>query len=669
MKRILTLLFLILLAFPAYSFLKSSGQQIVDSTGTPVLLRGYGLGGWLVPEGYMLHFPGFGSPTAIRNMIEDLIGPQNTAQFYAAYEANYVTESDIEAIAGWGCNSIRLPFHYRTLYDTGSGTFREEGFAVVDSLLEWCRRNELYLILDMHCAPGGQNGGNISDSDGEARLWTEPQLYQPLTILIWQEIAERYKDEPQIGGYDLLNEPVLPDGYSAQVLRDFYIELTEAIRQIDTNHIVFIEGNWYATDFTLLTPPWDSNMAYSFHKYWSTPDLGSIQGYLSMRSQHNVPLWMGESGENSNPWFYSAIQLFESQGIGWCWWAHKKLGTTTSPFSAVLPANYQTLLNYWNGQGGQPSVTFATNALLQMAEALKIDQCEVRQGVTRALFDPDFGTQAEPFASHAIPGAIDAVHYDFGSNGVGYTDSDYQNTSGSGGSAWNSGYEYRNDGVDIERSQDPLGNAYNVGWTAPGERLNYTVEVSPGGIYRFQMRVASPNGEGKIVLLVDNQQVSDIVTPPATGDWQNWVTMIINDVPIPAGTHQFSLYFIQGGFNLNRMTFQLVATGIDDADDALPEGYRLAQNYPNPFNPETNFGIRIADFGMVTLAVYDLQGRLVRTLLNAPRAAGAYEINWDGRNDAGQQLSSGTYFYRLTVSDMKSGRVQFRDTKKMVMLQ
>ncbi|RMG43502.1 MAG: glycoside hydrolase family 5, partial [Methanobacteriota archaeon] len=431
-----------------WGYLHTQGQQIVDTNGNPILLKGYGLGGWLVPEGYMLHIPGFGSPTAIRNMILDLIGPQNTEQFYAAYEANYVSAADIQQIAQWGFNSIRLPFHYNMLYDTTTGTFKEDGFALMDTVLAWCEQNNLYLILDMHCAPGGQNKDNISDSDGiEARLWTEPSIYQPMTIKIWKEIATRYANEPYVGGYDLLNEPVLPQGYSNQVLRDFYIQLTDSIRLVDSNHILFIEGNWYATDFSLLTPPWDNNMAYSFHKYWNDTTVGTIQYLLDIRSQYDVPLWLGESGENSNPWFYEVVKLMEQRNIGWCWWAHKKLDTITSPLSAIIPPDYQVVLDYWNGQGGQPPVGFATNALLQMAEALKINNCIYHEGVIRALTDPDFGLQSEPFTNLTIPGIINAVHYDFGTQGIGYTDADYRNI---GGSVWNHGWQYRNDGVDIE---------------------------------------------------------------------------------------------------------------------------------------------------------------------------------------------------------------------------
>ena len=93
-----------------------------------------------------------------------------------------------------------------------------------------------------------------------------------MTILIWEELARRYKDETIIIGYDILNEPVTPTGYGASDLRNFYDQIVPAIRAIDTNHILFIEGNYWATTFDELYPPFDNNMVYAFHKYWNETD-------------------------------------------------------------------------------------------------------------------------------------------------------------------------------------------------------------------------------------------------------------------------------------------------------------------------------------------------------------------------------------------------------------
>jgi len=652
----LTMLLMVMLVNNSRAYLHASGQQIVDSTGAPYFLRGYGLGGWLVPEGYMLHTPGYGSPSHIDSLVRDLIGDQNTETFWEQYRSNYVRRTDIQLIAEWGFNSIRLPFHYKTFYDPVNQTFRQEGFDLLDDLLEWCGEFELYLILDMHCAPGGQNNGNISDSDGiEARLWTEPALYQPLTILIWQEIARRYVNDPRIGGYDLLNEPVLPGGYSNQVLRDFYIELTDSIRTIDTNHILFIEGNWYATDFGLLTPPWDSNMAYSFHKYWNETTLSTIQSYINIRSQYNVPLWLGETGENSNHWFYAVVRLMEQNNIGWCWWAHKKLDTITSPLSAHINPAYQVLLNYWSGQGIRPNQNYSLSALLQMTNDLLLENCDQRPDVIKSLLDPDFGNVSKPYKPLTVPGIINAVDYDLGSNAVSYIDQEYQNINGLGGTVYNQGYQYRNDGVDIEKSTDPLGFGYNVGWIASGERLIYTIDALQWGVYQIQLRAASAMGGGQLAFFLDNQPLGSVVNIPNTGGWQNWIPINVLNLNISRGVHKFMIIFIQGNFNLNRMEF-IVTSGLEDEENPLPQGYRLEQNYPNPYNASTTISYYLPRSDSVIIEVFDLAGERISVLVAENKTAGLHSVKFEDPD-----LSSGLYVYQ-----MKSG--PFQENRKMLLI-
>lgn len=652
----LSLLLIFFLIIRSHAFLHTSGQQIVDSNGTPVLLRGYGLGGWLVPEGYMLHTPGYGSPSYIDSLVRNVVGDQNAVIFWNQYRANYVRRVDIQQMAQWGLNSIRLPFHYKNFYDPVHQVFREEGFALLDSLLDWCEDANLYLILDMHCAPGGQNKDNISDSDGiEARLWTQPTLYQPLTIKIWKEIARRYANDVRIAGYDLLNEPVLPDGYSNQILRNFYMILTDSIRAVDSNHLLFIEGNWYATDFGLLTPPWDSNMAYSFHKYWNETTLNSIQSYLNIRSQYNVPLWLGESGENSNHWFYSVVRLMEQNNIGWCWWAHKKLDTITSPLSANINSAYQVLLNYWGGQGSKPSQGYALSALLQMADDLRLENCAQRPDVIKSLMDPEFGSISKPYAPLIIPGIINAVQYDFGSNAVSYIDQEYQNISGPGGTVYNQGWQYRNDGVDIEKSGDPLGFGYNVGWIETGERLIYTVNVLQSGMYQVQVRAASAVGGGQMVLYLDNQPLGSMINIPNTGGWQNWIPINQFNLNISSGTHKLMIIFLQGNFNLNRLEF-ILTSDINDKENSLPQGYRLDQNYPNPFNAITHITYYLPSSEMVIIEVFDSTGKMVGVLKNEKQFSGWHTVQFEN-----PVLSSGIYFYQLRSEN-------FQQSRKMLLL-
>ena len=157
----------------AQGFLKADGKKIVNAKGENILLRGMGLGGWMLQEGYMLGIQKDAQQHKIRQAIEELMGPQETAEFYNAWLDNFIRKIDIDSMKAWGFNSVRLPMHYNLFTlpvdqepVAGQNTWLDKGFAITDSLLAWCKANHMYLILDLHAAPGGQgNDLNISDRD------------------------------------------------------------------------------------------------------------------------------------------------------------------------------------------------------------------------------------------------------------------------------------------------------------------------------------------------------------------------------------------------------------------------------------------------------------------------------------------------------------------------
>ena len=299
--------------------LRTQGGNIVDSSGRNVLLRGFGPGEWYNTEAYMLEWPDADSGkylwyyghTQIHKTIAGLIGQANTDEFTRRWEANLITESDIALMRSWGANSIRISINYHWL-SPSRGTYLSTGWERIDRLIEWSKRHGLVVILCLHAAPGAQSGELMADSpDGQAHLWTQPGTYQPWTIDLWREIARLYANEPTVAGYDLLDEPLPPSGREGDV-RAFYVQVTSAIRSVDPQHIVFAEGVNWASDpdgMRPLLPPWDDNMVLVFHKYWDTNDRASIQGYLDIRSQYDVPLWNGETGENTNAWAKGMVTL------------------------------------------------------------------------------------------------------------------------------------------------------------------------------------------------------------------------------------------------------------------------------------------------------------------------------------------------------------------------
>ena len=338
----------------AGAFLKASGKQIVNGEGQNVLLRGMGIGNWMLQEPYMMDVSGVvDNQQQLKLKIAELVGTDNMAAFYDAWLSNYFRDSDVAKLAEAGFNSIRLPMHYGLFTlpveqepVAGVNTWLPGGFQLVDTLLSWCESNHIYLILDMHACPGGQGHDRaISDYNPLLpSLWESSTNRAKLTAL-WRELALRYSNREWIGAFDLINEPNWSfenpydlNGCSDEgnaPLRQLLIELTIAIRQVDTNHLIIVEGNCWGGNYRGIFPPWDHNLAISFHKYWDQPTAASLQGWIDLRDQWNMPLWLGESGENSNEWFRDVIRYVEQANIGWSWWPWKKLNSAAGTLTVI----------------------------------------------------------------------------------------------------------------------------------------------------------------------------------------------------------------------------------------------------------------------------------------------------------------------------------------------
>lgn len=555
--------------------LRTLGKKIINANGDEVLLKGVGLGGWMLQEGYMMNSSG--GADAQHQFIEKLnilIGEEETNTFYTNWRKNFVTKRDIDSIAKWGFNSVRLAMHYNLFTKPieeetvqGENTWLTTGFDMVDELLSWCEENQIYLILDLHAAPGGQ-GEDVAISDHDVdkpSLW-ESEENKSKTVALWGKLAERYKDKEWIGGYDLINEINWPiDG---SVIRDLYVRITNAIRAHDSNHIIFIEGNWFANDFSGLTPPWDSNLVYSFHKYWSYNDTGSIQWVLDLRNQHNVPLWMGESGENSNVWYTDAIKLFESNNIGWSWWPWKRIETTVSPFSVKSNANYEAIIKYWKGEGAQPSVSDAIQGLTQLTTDLLVENNDYYKDVVDAVLRQPNSDTYIPYAQNNIPGIIYLSNYDLGANEVAYYDVDNANYSLSTGSfqAWNNGWALRNDGVDIQTNDDNTNsNGYHIGYTQKGEWLKYTVEIAETSFYNFNFRYATEQSGCQVKFFINDVDVSGSIAIGNTGGWSNFVNQFVENIYLEQGTHVLKVKVnSSASFNMSSIEFMKSTNSSDD---------------------------------------------------------------------------------------------------------
>ena len=176
-------------------------------------------------------------------------------------------EDDFERIRRLGMNTVRFYINYRTFEDDATPfTYKEAGFEWLDTNIEWAKKNDIYLILNIHVPQGGFQSNCKGDS-----LW-KIQSNQDRLVALWQAIATRYSDETQIAGYDLLNEPTPSDS----VARWTHLaqRIIDSIRTADKNHLIIVEKaiavncNYEYNDgngnFPVLK---EDNLMYTFHFY------------------------------------------------------------------------------------------------------------------------------------------------------------------------------------------------------------------------------------------------------------------------------------------------------------------------------------------------------------------------------------------------------------------
>lgn len=363
-------------------FLRAKGREIVNEKGEPVILSGWGLGNWLLCEGYMWKAgPRGDRPRRLEQAVRELAGSEYAESFWKRFRESYIRREDILRMAELGYNSLRLPINWRVLMEDEPGLrWREEGFRLIDRLLDWCEEAGLYVFLDLHGAPGGQTGANIDDCvDDFPRLFTDSDSWDK-GVALWGELARRYGDRWIVGGYDLLNEPLRPDDgrkpcqYLLPRLRDFYIDAIREIRKYDSRHMLSIEGGTWATDPAVFCRDYDGNMVIHFHRYAVLPDISAYREFLELSRRWDKPLWLGESGENIPEWFAAMYPLGAQLGVGYNVWPWKKMECKNSPYSVKAPKNWEKFTAYTSG-GERPSYEEAQAMLDEYLQNMLLENC------------------------------------------------------------------------------------------------------------------------------------------------------------------------------------------------------------------------------------------------------------------------------------------------------
>ncbi|MBW0001241.1 MAG: cellulase family glycosylhydrolase [Verrucomicrobia bacterium] len=391
------------------AMLHAAGGAVLDQTGQPVLLRSVNLSPWLVPEGYLMAQGSFAalatSPSEIRQRLVDVVGPEKAAAFWRDWTAAFVDANDFRNLRADGFNCVRLPLNARFItsrIEPGGVVFDAAGIAPVDQAVSWGAETGVYVILDLHDAPGGQGPfstvSDVPSFDHTPRLWQGPTAAENRrkTIALWRALASRYAGARSVGGYDLLNEPALPPGVAPAELAALYNAVIEAIRSVDRDHMIVLEGDKYARDFSMIRSVADPNVMYEFHEYrmfnpqWRSPTVASLAQLLQLREATGKPVWLGEFGESSFAWQAQVVSLLKANGIGWAVWPWKRIdfGDALPVIEAIEPPEpWKRISGYLAGRrfSRKPSPAEAEQATSEMLVAIRTSNCRKNQALASTL--------------------------------------------------------------------------------------------------------------------------------------------------------------------------------------------------------------------------------------------------------------------------------------------
>lgn len=333
------------------AWLAVDGAELRDGAGRRVVLRGAAVGGWLNMENFITGYPS--TESLQREALRRRLGAERAERLLGSLLDHFFTGADARFLASLGMNSVRIPLSYHHLEDDGAPRrIRPEGFARLDRAVAACAAEGLYVIVDLHALPGAQNHHWHSDNRFHAPgLWRHRD-FQDRTVAIWEAIAEHYRDQPWVAGYNLINEPADEEGEHLVAL---YRRLVAAVRAVDPRHALFLEGNRYAQDFEGFPEPFE-NTVYAIHQYplpgsadgeaYPGPTAGAHYDAAAVAEQyrartrymrhHGVPVWVGEFGPvySGDPvldagrrrLLQDQLDLYEAEGAHWSLWTYKDVG-------------------------------------------------------------------------------------------------------------------------------------------------------------------------------------------------------------------------------------------------------------------------------------------------------------------------------------------------------
>ncbi|MDF2802843.1 MAG: hypothetical protein K0S61_2746 [Anaerocolumna sp.] len=344
-------------------FLKANGKDVRKNygSGEVVYLRGTNAGGYLLQEFWMCPTSYSSSPYTVTcemdiyKTLTSRFGEATMRSLVKTYQDSYWTEQDFDNCKNLGMNVIRLPMWYMNFVDF-NGNYISNAFDKIDWFLQEAGERGLYVILDMHGAPGSQSGsdhsgidgGNSKEAKSEFFFGTNAYKNQQLYYDLWYKIAQRYKDNPVVAGYDLLNEPYCTyrytssysESYLHSLLWDIYNNAYNVIRSVDSNHMIIMEATWDPWDLPNPSTYGWSNVMYEYHNYlYDDYDNAAGRQVTNMQNKinsiinqgYNVPSYMGEFSfmNNISAW-QQGLQLLNNAGLHWTTWSYKVTGSNNN---------------------------------------------------------------------------------------------------------------------------------------------------------------------------------------------------------------------------------------------------------------------------------------------------------------------------------------------------
>jgi endoglucanase len=384
------------------------GRGLVNQAGETVVLRGFGLGGWMNMENFITGYPA--NEEAMREALHSVFGPERYERFFDRFLQGFFGAGDAAFVRSLGLNLVRLPVNYRHFEDDMAPmTIRESGLRYLDRVIDICAAHGIYTIIDLHALPGFQNQHWHSDNPTQVALFWKHKHFQDRVVHLWEVLAERYRDNGWVAGYNLINEPADP---TEQMLMPVYRRMYDAIRAIDPDHIQFLEGNRYSLDFHMFGEPWP-NVVYTTHDY-ALPgfidggpypgvsrginvDRGVLERTFLERTQYmsetGTPIWVGEFGPvytgdaEKDAMRYrlleDQLEIYRQHGASWSIWTYKDIG-----LQGVVYAKPESA---WMSR---------VRPILQKKARLGVDAWGARDTGVRQILEPIERTFAEEFPNY-----------------------------------------------------------------------------------------------------------------------------------------------------------------------------------------------------------------------------------------------------------------------------